>query len=164
MIINSVIAGGGGDTGVNIYLETYNLTSTQTLSSFFSGRDIRFHYKNSIMFFVTQNNNRASDGTADGKIKYLMIPNINNYSNGTDYKSVGFRTSKVNYDWTIVVSGTKDTYATNVITVNSETGRISSTNATGYIGKNGVKVVKWEIPISEDPTASGDVDTTPWGS
>ena len=164
MIINSLI--GGVSSAVDTHLTKYDATSNLTLAQFFSTFDVRFHYKNSVLFLYAYNNDRAIDGTTDGKIIILMIPNLDNFTNPSGYNAVDFYTNKEAFYWSILVgTGNKGTLTPSQFSVDSTTGRIScSSTATQYIAKTGSAVIVWEVPFSANYRSTAGIDTTPWGT
>ena len=164
MIINPIIfgSGGGGGDGVDINYQSFFPTSAMTISEFFQNYDIRFKYKNSILFVYIANYNATGLSSAN-RVKLLWLPNGTNYTDEL-FGRYNNRTNWSNYNWNnIIAYGSSNTLAHNAFLVDASTGRISSTNTT-LLCDNGTCVSVWEMPIDPRDTSTTDIDTTSWGT
>lgn len=163
MIINSVIAGAGG-SGIDINFQTLYPTTGVNVTTLFTTYDIRFKYKNSILF-IYSNNYQMGSISSNLRGKFIMIANATNYSQ--DYVNIAMnKTNQDNYNWyAIFNSGTKVVLPHSDFTADATTGRITYTgNVSWTIASNGCCIAVWEIPIHPQNTDELIIDTTPWGT
>ena len=160
MIINSIIAGGG--SGVDINYQSFYPTAAMSISGFFQTYNIRFKYKNS-MLFIYISNYQSTGLTSASRPKLIFIPNGSNFTSDLFGKN-NYRSNWSNYNWNnIIAYGSSATLAHSGFSVDVSTGRISST-LTNALCDNGTCVSVWEVPVDPRDTSTTDIDTTPWGT
>lgn len=162
MIINSIIAGAQA-AGVEIHHQTFYPTSEMTQADFFSTYDIRFHYKNSMLFVYVADYN-ASGLSTKTRLKFICIANVTNYTQ--DYYNWYISKSQNSFNWyQMIYNGTKGYMAHNAYSADASTGRISYVGTgTAVIADNGTSVSVWEIPLSANNSSDNTIDITPWGT
>lgn len=157
MIINSIIARGGGDI---VKIAQYSGTSNNTQQQSFVNMNYHCYYRNSLIIIVPTLNT----STSISNVELLIWFSHNGTSIYGQYAMDVYRSSGTQW-WNQIIANTgtsRGTISNTALTIDSD-GLLSMSLTSRQVESNGGKIWIIEIPINTSGTQN-IIDTTPWGT